>query len=373
MPKGGSYDRALRLPQGKWATRRLRKATAMTVLKSIWAHAQGRYALIVLSAWVLIALASLLWTPHSLWATDGYHVWAAPSTDHWLGTDGTGADVFSWLMAGSRTNLLIVVLTIGVSAVIGLLLIAAMVSGAAMLSGVTVVAVDALISIPTVLIALILAVPMGASIAVIVIACGLGYGLNLARVARPQALLAARSDYAEAARAAGVSPLRVLVSHIVPNALPTMSVQLSLSAGTAVLAESGLTYLGIGVPSGVPSWGHSLATSVKFINVYPITVLWPGLIVTCVVVALNLFGDALREAADPVANPALRQVRVRRAEASHAQPGLTEPEPIGLKQAEIRQTEPGQSRLEQEEPSQVKSRQTRLPQPEPMQSKQVRS
>jgi peptide/nickel transport system permease protein len=152
-----------------------------------------------------------------------------------------------------------------------------------------------------------------------------------------------------------------------------MSVQLSLSAGTAVLAESGLTYLGIGVPSGVPSWGHSLATSVKFINVYPLTVLWPGLIVTCVVVALNLFGDALREAADPVANPALRQVRVRRAEASHAQPGLTEPEPIGLKQAEIRQTEPGQSRLEQEEPSQVKSRQTRLPQPEPMQSKQVRS
>ncbi|MCH3973986.1 MULTISPECIES: ABC transporter permease [Bifidobacterium] len=290
----------------------------MTVLKSIWAHAQGRYALIVLSAWVLIAFVSLLWTPHSLWATDGYHVWAAPSADHWLGTDGTGADVFSWLMAGSRTNLLIVVLTIGVSAVIGLLLIAAMVSSAAMLSGVTVVAVDALISIPTVLIALILAVPMDASIAVIVIACGLGYGLNLARVARPQALLAARSDYAEAARAAGVSPLRVLVSHIVPNALPTMSVQLSLSAGTAVLAESGLTYLGIGVPSGVPSWGHSLATSVKFINVYPLTVLWPGLIVTCVVVALNLFGDALREAADPVANPLLRQAQVRQAQPMEA-------------------------------------------------------
>jgi peptide/nickel transport system permease protein len=254
--------------------------------------------LIVLGAWMLIALVSLLWTPHSLWDTDGYRVWAAPSRDHWLGTDGTGADVLSWLMAGSRTNLLIVVLTVGVAAVIGLLLIAAMVSNAAMLSGVTVVAVDALISIPTVLIALILAVPMGASIAVIVIACGLGYGLNLARVSRPQALLAARSDYVEAARAAGISPWRVLVSHIVPNTLPTMSVQLSLSAGTAVLAESGLTYLGIGVPSGVPSWGHSLATSVTFISLHPLT-------------ALNLFGDALREAADPLANPALRQARLR--------------------------------------------------------------
>ena len=101
----------------------------------------------------------------------------------------------------------------------------------------------------------------------------------------------------------------MLARHILPNISPVLPVQLSLSAGTAVLAESGLTYLGIGVPSGVPSWGHSLATSVKFINVYPLTVLWPGLIVTLVVVALNLFGDALRDAADPLTNPRLRGAR----------------------------------------------------------------
>jgi len=79
-----------------------------------------------------------------------------------------------------------------------------------------------------------------------------------------------------------------------------------MSAGTSVLAEAGLTYLGVGVPSGLPSWGHSLTTSVKFINVFPLTVLWPGLVVTMVVVALNLFGDALRDAIDPVTNPTLR-------------------------------------------------------------------
>lgn len=83
-------------------------------------------------------------------------------------------------------------------------------------------------------------------------------------------------------------------------------VQCSLSAGTTVLAEAGLTYLGVGVPSGVPSWGHSLSTSVRFINIYPLTVLWPGLLVTIVVVALNLFGDALRDASDPLINPRLR-------------------------------------------------------------------
>lgn len=280
-------------------------------LRSMWRRAEGRFALIVLALWVIVALVSLVWTPQSLWATDGYHVWARPSAGHWLGTDGTGADVFSWLIAGSRTNLLIVLLTVALCAVWGLALVAAMVARSAALSSVAVVVVDALISIPTVLVALILAVPLGASIAVVVIACGFGYGLNLARVARPAALLAARSSYVESALSNGAGGWRVLVSHIIPNILPVLAVQLSLSAGTAVLAESGLTYLGIGVPSGVPSWGHSLATSVKLINVFPLTVLWPGLIVTVVVVALNVFGDVLRDAIDPVANPALRRVEER--------------------------------------------------------------
>lgn len=284
-------------------------SAAVVVLKSIWAKAEGKYALIVLALWVAVSLVSMVWTPQSLWDTDGYHVWAKPSADHWLGTDGTGSDVFSWLMAGARTNLLIVVLTIVVSAVLGLLLIAAMVSRHSALAGTSVVVVDALISIPTTLIALVLAVPMGASIAVIVAACGFGYGLNLARVARPAALLAARSAYVESALSNGAGGFRVLVSHIIPNIVPVLAVQLSLSAGTAVLAEAGLTYLGIGVPSGVPSWGHSLSTSVKFINVYPLTVLWPGLIVTLVVIALNLFGDALRDAIDPTVNSNLREVR----------------------------------------------------------------
>ena len=282
-------------------------STPVIILKSMWQRVEGRFALIVLALWVLVAAISFIWTPQSLWTTDGYHVWAKPSADHWLGTDGTGSDVFSWLMAGSRTNLLIVLLTVALSAVWGLALVAAMVARNTALSNATVVAVDALISIPTVLIALILAVPLGASVTVIVIACGFGYGLNLARVARPAAVLAARSAYVESALSNGASGWRVLTSHIIPNILPVLAVQLSLSAGTAVLAESGLTYLGIGVPSGVPSWGHSLATSVKLINVFPLTVLWPGLIVTLVVVALNVFGDVLRDAIDPVSNPALRQ------------------------------------------------------------------
>ncbi len=169
------------------------------------------------------------------------------------------------------------------------------------------VVVDALISIPTVLVALILSVPFGASAAVIVAACGFAYGLNLARILRPSALLAAQSSYVESALWSGAGPVRVFFTHIVPNTLPVLCVQLSISAGTSLLAEAGLTYLGVGVGAGVPSWGHSLSTSVRFISIHPTAVLWPGLVVTLVVVALNLLGDALRDAVDPLMNPALRE------------------------------------------------------------------
>lgn len=280
------------------------------VLGSIWSRGTGRYSLIVLGLWMVVALVSLFWTPQSLLATDGYHVWDKPSSAHWLGTDGTGADVLSWLMAGSRTNLAIALLTVVCSAAIGILLVGLMVARSSALASASVAVVDALISIPTVLIALLLAVPFGASAAVVIGACSIGYGLHLARVARPAALLAARSGYVQSARANGASGFGVLVRHIVPNITPVLMVQSSMSAGTSVLAEAGLTYLGVGVGAGVPSWGHSLATSVKLINVFPLTVVWPGLIVTLVVVALNLFGDALRDATDPVANPALRQMTV---------------------------------------------------------------
>ncbi len=203
---------------------------AATVVRSMWRHAGGRFPLVVLGLWAAISVVSLFWTPQPLMRTDGYHTWQSPSAEHWLGTDGTGADVFSWLMAGSRTDLLIVILTVLVAAALGLLFVAAMVSRHTPLAGVSVVVVDALISIPTVLIALVLAVPLGASIAVIVIACGFGYGLNLARVARPQALLAAQSDYVESAVSNGASGAYVFFRHIVPNILPVMLVQLSLSA-----------------------------------------------------------------------------------------------------------------------------------------------
>ena len=186
-------------------------SAAKTVIASIWHTGGGKYAMIVIGLWVAVSAISLFWTPYRLLDTDGYHVWASPSGSHPLGTDGVGSDVLSWLMAGSRTNLAIALLTVCVAAAVGLLLVAAMVSRNSAFASTSVVVVDALISLPTVLIALILTVPFGASAAVIVISCGFAYGMNLARILRPAAMLAARSPYVIMGR--GQSDSRVLYAY----------------------------------------------------------------------------------------------------------------------------------------------------------------
>lgn len=272
-----------------------------TILKRIWSASFGKFVCVTLFLWISIAAISLFWTPYSLLKTNGYEVWQKPSFAHLLGTDGTGADMLSWLMAGSRVDLVIVICTVMISALIGTVLLSIMISQYKIIRATSVMAVDALISVPTVLIALMLAVPFGTNVLVIVIACGFGYGFNLARIVRPSANLVLQSDYVNSAISQGASRRYVLLRHVLPNITPVALVQLSLSAGTVILAESGLTYLGVGVQSGVPSWGRVLATSVTLIHVNPLAVLWPGLIVTIVVVALNLLGDVLRKVLDPCA------------------------------------------------------------------------
>lgn len=277
------------------------KKMQFTILKRIWRASFGKFVCVTLFLWLAIAAISLFWTPYSLLKTNGYEVWQKPSFAHLLGTDGTGADMLSWLMAGSRVELVIVVCTVMISALIGTVLLSIMISQYKIIRATSVMAVDALISVPTVLIALMLAVPFGTNVLVIVIACGFGYGFNLARIVRPSAKLVLQSDYVNSAISQGASRRYVLLRHVLPNITPVALVQLSLSAGTVILAESGLTYLGVGVPSGVPSWGRVLSTSVTLIHVNPLAVLWPGLIVTIFVVALNLLGDVLRKVLDPCA------------------------------------------------------------------------
>ncbi len=276
-----------------------KREVMLKILNRIWNASCGKFVCIVLSLWLIVSAISMFWTPYPLLATNGNNVWQNPSFNHWLGTDGAGADTLSWIMAGSSMELLLVICTVCVAISIGFGLLGLMIAKSPLIQGASVIIVDALISIPTVLIALILVVPLGTTVIVIILACGIGYGLNLARIIRPSAQLVLQSDYVNFALSQGASRNRVIFRHVIPNIMPVAMVQISLSAGTVILAESGLTYLGIGVPSGVPSWGRVLSTSVSLIHVNPLSVVWPGLVVTLVVVALNLLGDVLRKVLDP--------------------------------------------------------------------------
>ncbi|MFD0705401.1 ABC transporter permease [Alloscardovia venturai] len=278
------------------------------VTRSLLHRWDGAFPLIFIGIWILVSCVSLVWTPFSLSYTNGYNVWTTPSRVHWLGTDGAGVDSFSWLMAGSATELLIVVIVAMVTLVVGIAGVALTVTHSFGFNRVIIVVVDALISIPVIVVALLCAAPYGATIVGVIVSCAFAYSLNLIRVVRPVATAAAASDYVVFARYKGKSDVRVFFDHIMPSIMPAVIINVSLAAATSILAESGLTYLGVGVPSSVPSWGHSLATTSHYISIHPSVVMWPGLIITLAVIALNLVGDAMREVVDPLTNPALKEV-----------------------------------------------------------------
>lgn len=248
---------------------------------------------------VVVALVSLVWTPHALLAADASAAWQGPSLRHLLGTDRIGRDVLSWLMAGARTTVVVAAASTLVAALIGLPLAAAGALAPARLSEPLVVLVDILVAFPVLLVAMLLAAPFGGSLAVVVLAVGFGAGVQVARVTRPDIVRVGQSDYVLAARAAGVGAWRRLVDHVLPNVAPVVVVQLSQTAAVATLAEAGLSYLGYGAPSSTASWGRSLADAQPYIGVAPLAVVWPGLAIGLVVLALNLLGDAVRHVSDP--------------------------------------------------------------------------
>src|SRR5690625_1651388 len=257
----------------------------MTTLHRLVRDGRGRYVLIVLGLLVLVAALSLAWLPHDPQYAPGRNTWASPSLTHWLGTDAGGRDIASRLLAGSRVTVLVAASTAVLSAVVGLVLAIPQALGHRAVREPIAMLIDVLIAFPTLLLAIMLTAVFGGGLHIVVIAVGLGYGVQVARVIRAELRQIAQADFVLAARAAGLSRVAILRKHLLPGVSSVLIVQLSLSMGLAVLAESGLSYLGFGAPPGVPSWGRMLAETQRYIGVHPEVVLWPGLAITGVVLA----------------------------------------------------------------------------------------
>jgi peptide/nickel transport system permease protein len=268
-------------------------------VRALLRRPQGAAAVAWLALVVLAAAVSRAWTPADPFRTDPYSAWLPPSAAHLFGTDAVGRDIASYVMAASGTTVLVAVASGALALVVGLGLAALGSLTARAVRESVAVLIDVLVAFPTILVAMALAAAFGGSLGVVVVAAGLGYGVTIARVSRSEIRRVAREDYVTAARASGAGTASVLLRHVLPNIAPVFVVQLSLAMATSILAEAGLSFLGYGASAETASWGRLLADLQKFLGVHPWTIVWPGLAITLTVLALNLLGDAVRDAADP--------------------------------------------------------------------------
>lgn len=255
--------------------------------------------LIIVSFFVLIALAApLLPMPEPL-ATDWGAVRKAPSATHWLGTDEIGRDILSRMIWGARASLMAGVVSVLIAVVIGVPfgLIAGYFGGWVdmAVSRVT----DALLAMPFLILAIALAAFLGPSLTNAMIAIGLSAMPVFVRLTRGQVLLVKTEDYVEGARAIGLTDTAIMARYILPNVFAPVLVQATLTVATAIIAEASLSFLGLGQQAPAPSWGSMLNVAKNFMTQAPWMAWWPGAAIFLVVLGFNLLGDGLRDALDP--------------------------------------------------------------------------
>ncbi|MET0297348.1 MAG: ABC transporter permease [Microbacterium sp.] len=268
-------------------------------LGRLWRLSTGRFGIVVVVVIVLTAIVASLWTPFPPQQVSIGDRWAPPSWPHVLGTDASGRDILSLLMAGARTTVFVAVGAGVVATLVGLSLAALGALTTRWVRESVAVLVDILIAFPVLIIAMMISAVWGGSLWVVIWSVGIGFGVNIARVTRPELRRVLHSDFVLAGRASGLTPAQNLWRHLLPNVAPVFIVQLSWGMAVAILAEAGLSYLGFGAPVTEPSWGLLLRDLQQYITVHPLSVLWPGLAITLTVLGLNLLGDGLREATDP--------------------------------------------------------------------------
>lgn len=247
----------------------------------------------------LLALVSLVWTPYSPDDRGEGLRLSAPGIAHWAGTDKLGRDVFTQLMIGARSAL---VVALGASLLAATLGVPLGLWAAASRPGVDRAIgslLDSVIAFPTLLLAMLVVTAAGASTASAVVAIGVSASALVARVTRTNALGVLATDFVRAARACGTSTPAILWRHVLPNVAPLLGVQLTLVASGALLTEASLSYLGLGAAPPSASWGRLLLEAQSSVVLAPWGAIFPGVLIVVSVLGFQLLGDALRERLGP--------------------------------------------------------------------------
>jgi peptide/nickel transport system permease protein len=279
------------------------KARADTPARRAWERLRRRKsAMVGLAVIVLVVAAAILaplLAPYDPTAQSWQAVRKPPSWAHPFGTDEVGRDLLARIIYGARASLSAGLVSVGIALAFGvpLGLLAGYVEGwvDALISRFT----DAMLACPFLILAIALAAFLGPSLTNAMIAIGVTATPIFIRLTRGQVMSVKAEDFVEAARAVGNPPWRVAIRHILPNVLPAILVQASLTIATAIIAEASLSFLGLGQQPPAPSWGSMLNAAQRFLVNAPWLAVWPGLAIMLTVLSFNLFGDGLRDALDP--------------------------------------------------------------------------
>ncbi len=268
-------------------------------MQRTWRSRAGKFGVAVLALLLFTAAAAPLLAPYSPSEQFRGDELKAPGTKYILGTDQLGRDLLSRVIYASRASLIAGVVAVSLGAVIGVStgLVAGYYGG--WIDTIVMRCYDGLLTFPAILLAIAVVTATGPGLINVAIAIGIAQTPVKARLTRSIVLSQRERDYVLAARTAGASGRRIMISHILPNTLPLLLIQFALSMGFAVLAEGGLSFLGLGTQPPTPSWGGMLNDARAFLRDAPWYGVYPGLALAVLLVGLNFLADSLREALDP--------------------------------------------------------------------------
>lgn len=252
---------------------------------------------------LLAAIVSFVWTPFDVGQMNIASKLKTPNTTHWLGTDHFGRDIFSMIMVGARTSIAVALVAVGIGMGLGVPLgLAAAARRGSWLDEIIMRGNDLVFAFPSLVIAILITAIFGPGAINAIIAIGIFNIPVFARLTRGAALPLWQREFIMAARVCGKGTLRISAEHILPNILNLLIVQGTIQFSLGILAEAGLSYVGLGAQPPLPSWGRMLADAQTMVSFAPHLALIPGMAIILTVLGLNLMGDGLRDALDPRLN-----------------------------------------------------------------------
>jgi ABC-type dipeptide/oligopeptide/nickel transport system permease subunit len=253
---------------------------------------------IILAVYVMLAVLGQLIAPYGIDDQDLMSSLTPPCSEHWFGTDALGRDMLSRVVVGAYYTLSAAMTSAALASVGGVIVGILSGYGRGPLATMLAALIDLLLTMPSLVLAVVITSVISSSVTGLVVATTVTFIPSIARLVRSRTLEIRQEDYVQAARGLGASSLRIMLRHVLPNAMTVILVETSLVAGQAVLVATALGFLGLGVPPPAPEWGTMLGEGREYIASAPHLVLYPALAISILILGFNLFGDGLRDRLD---------------------------------------------------------------------------